>query len=83
VYGDLAEATTRLGQPEEGLALLRKATALDPFNPQLQRNLVARLIAMKQYTNALAAMEHYLEIFPQDSYIRKMLTLARGEPSQK
>ncbi|WP_348267107.1 tetratricopeptide repeat protein [Edaphobacter sp. DSM 109919] len=81
VYGDLAEATTRLGQPEEGLALLQKATALDPFNPQLQRNLVARLIAMKQYTNALAAMEHYLEIFPQDSYIRKMLTLARGEPS--
>lgn len=83
VYGDLAEATTKLGQPEEGLALLQKATALDPFDPQLQRTLVARLIAMKQYANALAAMEHYLEIFPQDSYIRKMLALAKGEPSQK
>ncbi len=83
VYGDLAEATTRLGHPEEGLALLQKATVLDPFNPQLQRSLVVRLIAMKQYANALAAMEHYLEIFPQDSYVRKMLTLAKGEPSQK
>jgi len=83
VYGDLAEATTRLGHPEEGLALLQKATTLDPFNPQLQRSLVVRLIAMKQYANALVAMEHYLEIFPQDSYVRKMLTLAKGAPSQK
>ena len=38
---------------------------------------------MKQYANALTTMEHYLEIYPQDSYMRKMLTLAKGEPSQK
>ncbi|MDT7816029.1 MAG: hypothetical protein QOJ42_5945, partial [Acidobacteriaceae bacterium] len=49
VYGDLAEATTRLGRPEEGLALLQKATVLDPFNPVLQKALVVRLISMKQY----------------------------------
>ncbi|HWZ50982.1 MAG TPA: tetratricopeptide repeat protein [Granulicella sp.] len=83
VYGDLAEATTKMGRPEEGLALLQKATALDPFNPVLQRALVVRLINMKQYSNAVAAMEHYLEIFPQDSYMRKMLSLAQGEPLQK
>jgi len=83
VYGDLAEATTKLGRPEEGLALLQKATALDPFNPVLQKTLVVRLITLKQYSNALVAMEHYLDIFPQDSYMRKMLDLAKGEPSQK
>jgi predicted Zn-dependent protease len=83
VYGDLAEATTKLGRPEEGLALLQKATALDPFNPVLQKSLVVRLISLKQYSNALVAMEHYLEIFPQDSYMRKMLGLARGESPQK
>ncbi len=83
VYGDLAEATTRLGRPEEGLALLQKATVLDPFNPVLQKALVVRLISMKQYSNALVAMEHYMESFPQDSYMRKMLDLAKGEPSQK
>ena len=83
VYGDLAEATTRLGRPEEGLALLQKATVLDPFNPVLQKALVVRLISMKQYSNALVAMEHYMESFPQDSYMRKMLNLAKGEPSQK
>lgn len=83
VYGDLAEATTRLGNPEEGLSLLQKATALDPFNPQLRRSLIVRLIAMKQYANALIAMEQYLDIFPQDSYVRKMLALGKGESSQK
>jgi tetratricopeptide (TPR) repeat protein len=83
VYGDLAEATTRLGRPEEGLALLQKATVLDPFNPVLQKALVVRLISMKQYSNALVAMEHYMESFPQDSYMRKMLDLAKGDPSQK
>ena len=83
VYSDLAEATTRLGRPEEGLALLQKATVLDPFNPVLQKALVVRLISMKQYSNALVAMEHYMESFPQDSYMRKMLDLAKGEPSQK
>jgi Tetratricopeptide repeat len=83
VYGDLAEATTKLGRPEEGLALLQKATALDPFNPVLQKALVVRLISMKQYSNALVAMEHYLESFPQDSYMRKMLDLAKGVPSQR
>jgi hypothetical protein len=83
VYGDLAEATTKLGRPEEGLALLQKATVLDPFNPVLQKALVVRLISMKQYSNALVAMEHYMESFPQDSYMRKMLDLAKGDPSQK
>jgi len=83
VYGDLAEATTKLGKPEEGLVLLQKATALDPFNPLLQKTLIARLIAMKQYSNALVAMDHYLEIFPQDAYIRKMHDLAKGAPPQQ
>ena len=83
VYGDLAEATTKLGRPEEGIALLRKATALDPFNPALQKTLVVRLIAMKQYSDALPALEHYMEIFPQDSYMRKMLDLAKGAPPSK
>ena len=83
VYGDLSEATTKMGRPDEGLVLLQKATALDPFNPVLQKTLVLRLINLKQYSNALIAMEHYLEIFPQDSYMRQMLGLAKGGAPQK
>jgi hypothetical protein len=83
VYSDLAEATTKLGRPDEGIALLQKATTLDPFNPMLQRTLVARFIALKQYSNAVVALEHYMQAFPQDSYMRKMLDLAKGAPPQK
>ena len=83
VYGDLAEVVTRLGQPEEGALLLQKATALDPFNPVLQKALVVSYINRKQYPSALAAMERYMDVFPQDAYMRKMLNLARGaSPSQ-
>ena len=83
LYSDLAEAMTRLGRPDEGIALMQKAATLDPFNPMLQRTLVARFIALKQYSNALVALEHYMQTFPQDSYMRKMLDLAKGEPTQK
>lgn len=82
-YADLSEAVTKMGQTQEGLTLLQKATELDPFNPVLQRTLVLRLINLKQYPNALLAMEHYLQIFPQDSYMRKMLDLAKGGVPQK
>jgi hypothetical protein len=83
VYSDLADATTKLGKPDEGIALLQKAMALDPFNPMLQRTLVARFVALKQYSNAVAALEQYLQKFPQDSFMRKMLDLAKGAPPQK
>jgi Flp pilus assembly protein TadD len=82
VYGDLADATNKLGHPEEALAQLQKATELDPFNPVLQKNLIVRLISLKQYPKALAAIEHYLEIFPQDSSMRKALEMARKASPQ-
>jgi hypothetical protein len=82
VYGDLADATNKLGHPEEAVPLLQKATELDPFNPVLQKSLIFRLIGLKQYPDALAAMEHYTELFPQDTQMRKMLALAKGAPAQ-
>ena len=77
VYGDLADATNKLGHPEEALVQLQKATELDPFNPVLQKSLIVGLINLKQYPKALAAIEHYLEIFPQDASMRKALAMAK------
>jgi TolA-binding protein len=47
----------------------------------MQKQLVVRLIQLKQYTNAEAALKHYLEVFPQDSFMRQMLARAEGQPS--
>jgi len=44
--------------------------------------LVIRLIEAKQYPKAHEALEHYLEIFPQDDFMRKMLARAEGKSPQ-
>lgn len=75
-YGDLSEALAKLGQTEEALSLLQKAVDLDPFNPVLQKTMVLRYIQQKQYPNAKTALEHYLDVFPQDSFMRHLLDMA-------
>jgi Tetratricopeptide repeat len=82
VSADLADATYKLGHPEEALAQLQKAAELDPFNPVLQKSLIVRLITLKQYPKALAAIEHYLDLFPQDASMRTALAMARKASPQ-
>jgi len=78
VYGDLAEALAKLDRGDEALAALRTGTGLDPFNPVLQKHLVLQLIQTKHYADAKTALEHYLEVFPQDDFMRHMLDLANN-----
>jgi predicted Zn-dependent protease len=78
-YADLSEAMANLNQTEDSLPLLEKAISMDPFNPIMQKTLVVRLIQLKQYANAEAALKHYLEVFPQDSFMRQMLARAEGK----
>jgi hypothetical protein len=81
-YADLADALAHLGQTEEALSLIDQSIALDPFNPVTRKMLVIRLIETKQYAKAHEALEHYLEIFPQDDFMRKMLARAEGKNPQ-
>jgi tetratricopeptide (TPR) repeat protein len=82
VFGDLAEATFRAGSGEKAVTQLEKGIELDPFNPVLQKTLTLRLIGLKRYPEALAAIEKYLDRFPQDSTMRKALEMARRAPTQ-
>ncbi len=77
VYVDLSEAEDLSGRAEEAIANAKKAVELDPFVAPLQKTLVFRLIAGKHYPEAEAAMEKYLEKFPEDDFMRKMLAMAR------
>lgn len=79
---DLAEALTGLDRKAEAVVWLDKSIQLDPFNPFTQRTLIARLIDLKQYARARAALEHYVEVFPQDTFMRQMLAKARTLPAQ-
>ncbi len=78
---DLADALTHLERKDEAVTWLDKSIQLDPFNPFTQRTLVVRLIDLKQYARARAALEHYVQVFPQDAFMRRMLEKARSQPA--
>jgi hypothetical protein len=80
-YADLANALTHLGQTDEARSLIEKAIQLDPFNPLTRKMLVVNLIEAKQYPEAQKALEDYLEVFPQDAFMRQMLNRAEGTNS--
>lgn len=80
-YADLSESLAHLNQAGASLPLLQKAISMDPFNPVFQKALIVRLIQLKQYADAEEALKKYLEIFPQDSFMRQMLARAQGKPA--
>jgi predicted CXXCH cytochrome family protein len=77
VYVDLSEAEDQSGHIEEAIADAKKAVELDPFVAGMQKTLVFRLINGKHYEEAEAAMEKYLQNFPEDDFMRKMLAMAK------
>ncbi len=79
---DLADALTHLDRKNEAVTWLDKSIQLDPFNPFTQRTLIVRLIELKQYARARAALDHYVDVFPQDTFMRQMLAKARAQPVQ-
>jgi len=81
-YADLADALAHLGQTDEVLALLEHSIDLDPFSPASRKMQIVRLIQLKQYDKAHEALQHYLEIFPQDDFMRRMLARAEENKPQ-
>lgn len=75
--GYLAQALAGRGDLPGAIAASDKAVALDPYNPVLRKTQIDELIAAQQYDRAQAAMEVYLDMFPEDDFMRKMLALAK------
>jgi hypothetical protein len=75
---DLADALTHLGHTVEARPLIEKAIQLDPFNPATRKMLVVNLIEAKEYPDAQKALEEYLAVFPQDTFMRQMLNRAES-----
>jgi predicted Zn-dependent protease len=82
LYTDLAEALAKLDRGKEAVAVLQKASELDPFNASLRKLLIVQLIQGKDYANAKVEMGDYVKRFPEDSFMRQMLARAQsaGQP---
>ena len=51
--------------------------SLEPYNALFRMTLIDQLIAAKHYDKAVESMELYMELFPEDEFMRKMLELAK------
>ena len=73
VYQDLAQALTKLGRSEEALTYLQSAVELEPFNAVILKTLVLDYITLHRYEQAKQQMQRYVELFPEDSFMRDLL----------
>ena len=73
VYGDIAKALSNLGRGEEALDYLKRGVDNHPFDTVLLKTLILRYINLKRYPDARQAMERYIGLFPEDSFMRKLL----------
>jgi hypothetical protein len=77
VYVALSAAQEQSGKRAEAILSAREAVALEPFNAGIRKTLIYQLIQDKQYDQAEAEMEKYLQMFPEDDRMREMLAIAK------
>ena len=82
-YQDLAELLARDGRLSEAVEVLKQGISLNPHSSPLYKSLALRYIAMKKYPDALQTMKRELELFPEDSFMRKLIKQAeRAGPTR-
>lgn len=79
-YEDLGDALGRTGQWDESLAVLKQGLEAAPFSQTLHKSIALRHIQKKDYAAAKAALEKYMELFPEDDFIRRLLKQVSGTP---
>jgi tetratricopeptide (TPR) repeat protein len=77
VYVDLSSAQDQSGKHKEAILSAKKAVDLEPFNPGIWKALIYQLLQDKQYDQVAGEMEQYLQVFPEDDQMRKMLAIVR------
>jgi Doubled CXXCH motif (Paired_CXXCH_1) len=76
VEQDIAEALARLNRLDESVEHLKAALQMEFYNPLLHKTLAMRLIKQKKYPQALEEMRRYVELFPEDDFMRGLLQKA-------
>ena len=76
IYADLSQIRDEQGDKTGAVELAQRAQALDPFNANLRKTLVLRLIDARQYDVATATMKQFVQQFPEDDFMRHMLEIA-------
>jgi hypothetical protein len=73
VNQDMAQALSNLGRSEEALPYLQAAAEKDPYNAVLLKALTLQYINLHRYSEAQEQMRQYVQLFPEDSFMRNLL----------
>jgi len=76
-YQDLAEALAKAGRIQEAIGALERGIAFSPYAPALYKELALHYINLKRYLEAKKTMERYVELFPEDDFVRGLLVKVR------
>lgn len=79
-FEDLAEALSRVGKLDDAVTTLRAGLAVAPYSQQLYKSLALRFIRLQRYPEAKHALERYIELFPEDDFVRKLLRQVSTTP---
>jgi Tetratricopeptide repeat len=73
VYGDMGKALANLGRGDEAIKAFWQGLEIDPYVPDLRRNLISEYARLGRYSEARDAMKEYLTLFPEDDRVRRLL----------
>jgi len=75
----LAEALSRTGRTEEAAKILERGVAAYPYVPPLRAMLAVQYLKMDQDERAREVMNRHLELFPEDSVMRRLRQNVGGQ----
>jgi hypothetical protein len=73
-YIDLGEAYQRAGLAADSAAALERGQAAYPWSKEIRKRLVLAYIQQKDYAKSAAALRSYVADFPEDGFMRGLLT---------
>ena len=77
-FEDLGEALSQAGRLEDSVKALRRGIELAPYTPVLHKSLALRYIKLQKFDEARQALERYVELFPEDDFVRRLLKQVSG-----
>jgi tetratricopeptide (TPR) repeat protein len=77
-FEDLAAALSAQGKTADAIEVLKHGIELSPYAPRLYKALVVQYINSAQYGSAKTTMQLYLDIFPEDGFVRDLLRKVGG-----
>jgi hypothetical protein len=79
-FQDYADLLVRTGQTELAVTILKQGIEMAPFNPLFYKTLTLQYIQQKNYAKALGTMKRHLELFPEDTFMAKLVRQVEASP---